>query len=238
MSKNLYEILWVNKTASQEDIKKAYRKLAMKYHPDRNKWNTEAENKFKEINSAYEVLGDEQKRKQYDTFGSMWGNPFSGTWWNPFSGNYSSADFSGFEDLFSNFSSNSSGTRWWFSWINLEDLFSNFNSNSSRWGNKRTNKKETEQKEESLDFEKTYEIPIFDLILGAKIEITWVYGQKWKLTIPPKTISWTKFRVKDFWKSDGNKKWNLYIVVKEIMPKTISDVDLQMLKTIRDNVWY
>ena len=70
MAKDYYKILGVAKTASQDDIKKAYRKLAMKYHPDRNKDNPGAEDKFKELGEAYAVLGDPEKRKQYDTFGS------------------------------------------------------------------------------------------------------------------------------------------------------------------------
>jgi len=65
-----YEILGVAKNSSTGDIKKAYRKLAMKYHPDRNKDNKEAEEKFKKISEAYAVLSDPEKRKQYDTFGA------------------------------------------------------------------------------------------------------------------------------------------------------------------------
>jgi curved DNA-binding protein len=64
-----YEVLGVKKDGSSQDIKKAYRKLAMKYHPDRNKGNKEAEEKFKKISEAYAVLSDPEKRKQYDTFG-------------------------------------------------------------------------------------------------------------------------------------------------------------------------
>lgn len=67
--RDYYEILGVAKTASQDDIKKAYRKLAMKYHPDRNPDNKEAEEKFKEASAAYQVLSDESKRRQYDQFG-------------------------------------------------------------------------------------------------------------------------------------------------------------------------
>ena len=81
MSSNLYDSLWVKKTASAEEIKKAYRKQAMKYHPDRNKWDKTAEKKIKEINEAYSVLSDSSKRKQYDTFGSTWWNPFGWGWW-------------------------------------------------------------------------------------------------------------------------------------------------------------
>ena len=64
--KNYYEILGVDKKASADEIKSAYRKLAMKYHPDRNQGNEEAAEKFKEINEAHETLSDEQKRAAYD----------------------------------------------------------------------------------------------------------------------------------------------------------------------------
>ncbi len=70
--KDYYKILGVDKSASAEDIKKAYRKLAVKYHPDKNKDDKKAEERFKEINEANEVLGDPEKRKQYDAFGENW----------------------------------------------------------------------------------------------------------------------------------------------------------------------
>jgi DnaJ-class molecular chaperone len=177
-------------------------------------------------------LSDEQKRKQYDMFWSAWNNPFSSysstSWWSPFEW---FSGFSSFEDLFWNMWGN--GTRSSSFEFNIEDLFwwtTGKTSNSSRT--------RTEKQQNTLDFEKTYEIPIFDLILGCKIEVIWVYWQKAKLTIPANTKPWTKFRVKDFWNSEWNKKWNLIVKVEAVMPKTISPVDLQLLKTIRDNVGY
>eukprot|EP01125_Pyxidicula_operculata_P018632 TRINITY_DN6630_c0_g1_i2.p1 TRINITY_DN6630_c0_g1~~TRINITY_DN6630_c0_g1_i2.p1 ORF type:complete len:465 (-),score=132.89 TRINITY_DN6630_c0_g1_i2:87-1481(-) len=80
-----YDLLGVSKSASQDEIKKAYRKLAMKYHPDRNKNNKEAEEKFKQISQAYSVLSDDKQRKMYDQFGEDGikgmgggGDPFGG----------------------------------------------------------------------------------------------------------------------------------------------------------------
>ena len=73
MAKDLYEILGIPKGSNDQDIKNAYRKQALKYHPDKHKGEKEAEEKFKEINQAYEVLSDKSKRQQYDTFGSTGG---------------------------------------------------------------------------------------------------------------------------------------------------------------------
>ena len=69
MKRDYYEVLGVSKTASEDEIKKAYRKIAIKYHPDRNPGDKEAEEKFKEAAEAYDVLHDPQKRQQYDQFG-------------------------------------------------------------------------------------------------------------------------------------------------------------------------
>ena len=68
---NYYDILGVSKSSSQSEIKKAFRKKAMEYHPDRNQDNPQAEEKFKEVNEAYAVLSDEQKKQQYDMFGDQ-----------------------------------------------------------------------------------------------------------------------------------------------------------------------
>src|SRR5215471_749103 len=67
-----YEILGVSRNASETDIKKAYRKLARKYHPDFNPNNKQAEEKFKQTQEAYEVLSDAEKRKKYDQLGANW----------------------------------------------------------------------------------------------------------------------------------------------------------------------
>lgn len=97
--RDYYEILGVSKNASDDEIKKAYRKLAVKYHPDKNPGDKEAEAKFKEINEAHDVLSDKQKRARYDQFGHAGvggasGNPFGGGAGNPF-GNGGNFNFNG-----------------------------------------------------------------------------------------------------------------------------------------------
>jgi curved DNA-binding protein len=77
VAKDYYSILGVAKGATEEEVKKAYRKLAVKYHPDKNAGNKEAEEKFKEVNEAYEVISDPEKRKKYDRYGANW-NQFNG----------------------------------------------------------------------------------------------------------------------------------------------------------------
>lgn len=100
--RDYYEVLGVPKSASDDEIKKAYRKLAIKYHPDKNQGDKEAEAKFKEINEAHDVLSDKQKRARYDQFGHAGvggasGNPFSGGagGFNPFGQGGGTFDFNG-----------------------------------------------------------------------------------------------------------------------------------------------
>jgi len=97
-----YKTLGVDKKASQEDIKKAYRKLARQYHPDTNK-EAGAEERFKAISEAYDVLGDPDKRKKYDRGGSVFpgGNPFGGGTAGGGSGGATAADFGSFSDILS-----------------------------------------------------------------------------------------------------------------------------------------
>jgi curved DNA-binding protein len=98
--RDYYEILGVSRTAKEDEIKKSYRKLARKYHPDLNPNNKQAEEKFKEIQEAYEVLGDAEKRRKYDQLGANWKNGAEFTPppnWGPTAGQYGSINI---EDLF------------------------------------------------------------------------------------------------------------------------------------------
>ena len=114
MPRDYYEVLSVPKTAGQDEIKKAYRKMAFKYHPDKNKGDKDKEEKFKEASEAYQVLGDPKKREQYDRFGHSSFNgrggfqdvgdifsTFKDIFSDGFFGEGSFGGFGGFEDLFS-----------------------------------------------------------------------------------------------------------------------------------------
>ena len=100
MGKDFYEILGVSKNASKEEIKKAYRKLAIQYHPDRNPESKEAEERFKELSEAYSVLCDEDKRRVLDQFGHA-GLSGNGGFPNGFDISTSFADV--FSDIFQDF---------------------------------------------------------------------------------------------------------------------------------------
>ncbi len=106
MKRDYYEVLGVSRTATQEEIKKAYRKLALKYHPDRNPGDKEAEERFKEAAEAYEVLRDQEKRRAYDLHGH---EGVAGTGFRGFSGHEDI--FSAFSDLFEDLFGFSTGPR-------------------------------------------------------------------------------------------------------------------------------
>lgn len=229
MSKNYYESLGVDKNATAEEIKKAYKKQAMKYHPDRNKGDKAAEEKFKEINEAYQVLGDAEKKKNYDQFGSADFSGFGGgAGGNPFSGGFSgsSAGFD-FSDLFSQFGGmggkNSSQN------FNFDfgDIFGG--KQSGGYSQPKAKKEEIE----NLDVTETVEIPFMDFLFDNKISVKNVYGKVFSLKVKAFTKPWTKFKIKGEGRQSGGKTGDFFVIVDAKMPKEIPPHVEKMIEAIR-----
>jgi molecular chaperone DnaJ len=140
--KDYYEVLGIQKGISKEDIKKAYRKLAVKYHPDKNPGNKSAEEKFKEATEAYEVLSDDQKRAAYDQFG------FAGV--EGLGGQHDFSNFRGFEDLFGG---------------DISDFFGSF------FGGGASRRSGSAGPKQGANLRYDLEIPFKDAVFGTKVEI-------------------------------------------------------------------
>ncbi|MGN8448871.1 DnaJ C-terminal domain-containing protein [Helicobacter pylori] len=176
MNKSLYQTLNVSENASQDEIKKSYRRLARQYHPDLNK-TKEAEEKFKEINAAYEILSDEEKRRQYDQFGD---NMFGGQNFSDFARSRRTSE--DLDDILSSifgkggfsqrFSQNSQG----FSGFNFSN-FSNFAP-------------------ENLDMTVALNVSVLDTLLGNKKQVS-VNNETFSLKIPIGVEEGEKIRVRN-----------------------------------------
>jgi len=225
--KDYYDILGVESTATEADIKKAYRKLAMKYHPDRNKGDASAEKQFKKVNEAYETLSDAKKRQKYDTFWSAEGT-FSG-------GQSAGFNPNDFWDIFG-------GTGRW-SGVNFDfsDLFGGtqgFGNQGFPGSNTRQRPETPPPKEEipSLDVEQTAQIHLFDFLLGTKLEVITVYGKRLSLTIKPGTQPGTRFKIAGKWRQSDGRTGDMYVKVEAKMPKEISEPMRTLLESIKGQI--
>ncbi len=148
MEKDYYAILGVNKNASFEEIKKAYRKMALKYHPDRNPDDPYAEEKFKEVSEAYSVLSDPEKREIYDRYG------YDGLKGRGYNFNFDESVFSDFSDIFNQF----------FGFGGFGDFFSGDSSRSSR-------KKSRFNPLRGEDLEYEIEISLKECAIGKAVKV-------------------------------------------------------------------
>jgi len=208
--KDYYKILGVDKNATQEEIKRAYRKLAMKYHPDRNPGDKSAEEKFKEITEANEVLSDPEKRKKYDMLGANWKNyQHTGRGFDDFFSQYggarrsksngsSSFEFStDFSDLFGNLGG-------------FSDFFESFFGGRSSKSDSGFTSSRT--KSSSIDVEADLNISLEDAFNGTERQIN-VDGKKIKIKINPGIKDGQKLRLKGLGRSrvSGGIKGDLYL---------------------------
>jgi curved DNA-binding protein len=217
--KDYYKILGVERNASAEEIKKAFRKLAMKYHPDRNKGNKEAEESFKNINEANEVLSDPKKRARYDQLGnsySQWqnrgGNPGNFNWndWTSNSGQGQQVDMNDFNDMFGG---------------GFSDFF------SAIFGGMPTGaRRQTRSSARPLTYQQQVEITLDEAYRGA-LRTFQVDKRRIEVKIPVGAKTGTKVRVAGGGPAaSAGQNSDLYLVVK-VLPDTRFVVDGDDLTT-------
>ena len=224
--KDYYKILGVDKTATDAEIKKEYRKLAKKYHPDVNQNDESASNKFKEINEAYEVLSDKEKRKQYDMFGSNY-NFNGGDNFDPrnygFKTSYNSSSMGEFSDFFNMFfgSENSSS----FSGFSSFDGFTNSRQFSG-----------FERQPQRQKYETSINLSVKEAYSGIERELYVNINnspQKITVKIPKGITSGKKVKVNgDKYKLDGDIFVKINVINDEYRLE-----DLDLIKTVSLYPW-
>jgi curved DNA-binding protein len=195
MASDPYEILGVSKTATTDEITKAYRKLARQYHPDRNPGDKAAEAKFKEIQNAYDVLNDPAKRANFDRFGSPEGARGSGYGgFSNFGGNATPEDI---QDLLRNFMGGGGGEG-----MNFD--FGPFGQTTSQRGRRRTRHAEPE------DVEREITIPFLTAACGGKLDLD-IDGKVVGVTIPAGAKDGQSLRLKGLLQGGANLKLKLLV---------------------------
>ncbi len=201
--KDYYKTLGVTKNATKEDIKKAYRKLARQYHPDMNPGDKKSEDKFKEINEAYEVLSDQTKREKYDQFGSSWqqyersgGRPEDFDWgqWTsrqggqPYTRTVTPEEF---QQMFGGMGGNAGGFGGFSDFF--EALFGNLGGSAG--SRTRSGRTSTKAQARGSDAEQVVEVSLEDAYRGASLNLQWEGGRKIEARIPPGVKTGSKIRL-------------------------------------------
>ena len=195
MAKSLYETLEINDNASEAEIKKAYRKLARKYHPDVNK-EASAEDKFKEINSAYEILSDKEKKQQYDMHGD---SMFGGQNFHDFSRSHGRGGQGDLDDILRQMFSSGGG------FGGGGNPFGGGGGGFSGFGGQ-------QQQAPDLDIQTNVTVPFSVAILGGSHSVA-VNGDRFDIKIPAGIKSGEKMRVKGKGHAQGGVAGDLYLKI-------------------------
>ena len=207
--KDYYKILGVEKSATKDEISKAFRKLAVKYHPDKNPNNKAAEEKFKEITEAHEVLSDPEKRKKYDALGSNW--------------NQYQSSGGGFEDFFSQYGSKRrGGTTYEYSGdfgdlfggsSGFSDFFENLFGHRDSRGSEHFGSHGGNQK--GQDYEATLYVSLEEAYNGTSREVL-INGKKLRIKINSGTRDGEKLRLKEQGGASrsGDGRGDLYLTIR------------------------
>ncbi|MCB0356204.1 MAG: DnaJ domain-containing protein [Bdellovibrionales bacterium] len=213
MKKDYYEVLGVNRSSSDEEIKKAYRKLALKFHPDKNPGNKHAEDRFKEVSEAYEVLRDAEKRKMYDQFGHMGAHAGAGG-----SSGFQGHPFGGF-DFSGGFQQNQGFNGGFGQHTNPQDLFNEIFGDIFGAG---LGRKRGPQKQRGADLRYTINLSFEEAATGCEKTINFIRKRQNKddharisVTIPPgvKDGQRLKLRGEGDSPSGSSEAGDLYVVV-------------------------
>ena len=209
--KDYYKILALKKDADQKDVKKAFRKLAAKYHPDKNKGGKKAEDKFKEVNEAHEVLSDPEKRKKYDTLGANWqAYEQGGGDWRQYAnqsrpeGGSQTFTFEGAPSEF--FGGGGSGE-----FSSFFDMFFERTQGSTR----RTQRGRKQTGFKGQDIQAELPITLFEAYQGSKRTFE-LGGKKMRISIKPGSYDGQKLKLKGQGQpgKNGGPKGDLYIKLK------------------------
>jgi curved DNA-binding protein len=205
--KDYYKVLGVNKNATAEEIRKAYRQLAKKYHPDKNPGNKSAEEKFKELTEANEVLSDKEKRKKYDTLGANWkqyqtsGNADSSNWYNQYNSGAGGRTY--------DFSSNTGGM--FEGEGGFSDFFESFFGGSFK---DKTRASTKAQPRKGRDYESKLSVSLNEAYSGSEPEFK-INGRILKVKITPGIEDGKKLRLKNQGGEGtrGGEKGDLYLTI-------------------------
>jgi curved DNA-binding protein len=247
--KDYYSTLGVGKNATTDEIKKAYRKLARKYHPDVNPNDKTAEEKFKDINEAYEVLSDEEKRGKYDRFGAEWqqyerGGQADDFDWQQWGARPSGAGGTGyrtmsqeeFEQMFGGGGARSTGGR---SAGGFSDFFDfMFGGSARRTGGFSGPYAEdiyggSQAMRQSLDMEHPVQITLEEALSGTSRMLQYENGRRVEAKIPPGVKTGSKVRLSGQGGRTDGMSGDLYLTV-EVLPHPLFERDGDDLKTTID----